>query len=329
VVGKVKRGIPSFYEDVVDYEELSHKEMLKINAAAKKIGWKKALDSITDLEMISPHYIKNPTRADFRFLLSISKGSTILDVGCGMGTHTDVLARLADKVVGIETSLDRLEFTKTRVEQEGLGNVELYQASILEPPFAPGTFDFILFNGLLEWVALGSDANPRETQLAALRKANNLLKPGGVLYIGIENRFAFKQFLGHKDPHSGVRFTGVVPRFIANIMMKVFLKKKENRFFRSYKQKDAYRTYTYSHLGYRKLLREAGFNGIRFFVVRPSYNKQADFADMGSPGALRHFFRNTRLKKLSDVVEKTFLRDLWFKLFAVGYQHFLILAYKS
>ena len=41
-------------------------------------------------------------------------------------------------------------------------------------------------------------------QQNVIRNAYNLLKPGGVLYIGIENKYGLKYLLGEKDDHSGL-----------------------------------------------------------------------------------------------------------------------------
>jgi hypothetical protein len=114
-------------------------------------------------------------------------------------------------------------------------------------------------NGVLEWVPIGHAGNPRQLQVSALRQAFNLLRPGGYIYVGIENRLGFGYFAGYPDPHCGLPFVTVLPRFLAN-------------WYATKKGQDGYRNYLYSSRGYRKLLIEAGFTDVALYLALPSYN---------------------------------------------------------
>lgn len=197
-------------------------------------------------------------RADFRFAIPVTREFRILDAGAGMGRISIPLARVAGSVVAIDQSFLRMKFLKKRAEAEGLLNIETYVSDLFDAPFEDGSFDLIVMNGLLEWIgATDRFVDPREAQLAALRLCKRLLKKGGYLYIGIENRAALAYIKGRD--HSGLRFTSYMPRFVAN-------------WYTIVRKGHPYNTYTYNMEGYRTLLRDAGFGTEDFYLVYPGYN---------------------------------------------------------
>jgi len=250
---KSKDGIPIFTKD--RYWGKSPKEELeKALRVLEEKGWdefKTHFQGKFDVTF-------EENRADWRFPVPISKDSLVLDVGAGMGRSSIPLARVAGKVISVDHSYLRMKFLKKRAEMEGLKNIEVYVGDIFDLPFRKESFDLIVMNGLLEWVgATDLYKSPREAQIASLQICKDLLKKGGSLYIGIENRFALS-YLKAID-HSGLRFTSYMPRFIAN--WYTLLRKGER-----------YNTYTYNVGGYQKLLREAGFSEADFYLVYPGYN---------------------------------------------------------
>jgi hypothetical protein len=119
--------------------------------------------------------------------------------------------------------------------------------------------DLVVMNGVLEWVAEGRAGDPGALQEAALRKVVGLLRPGGYLYLGIENRMCAGGFMGYPDPHCGLPFVTILPRPLA-------------QWYARRKGASGYRNYLYSSRGYRKLLKKAGFTRLEFYVAAPSYN---------------------------------------------------------
>jgi hypothetical protein len=105
-------------------------------------------------------------------------------------------------------------------------------------------------------------------QLDVLRRVRRLLKPSGVVVIGIENRIGFHSFFGRVD-HSGFAFTSLMPRWLASLYMKL----RQPAFHRTLLNSSlGYRTYTYSPRGYQKLLRQAGFQSVDQWWPRDGYN---------------------------------------------------------
>lgn len=250
---KKKDGIPFFSEDV--YWGKSSKEVLEeaLRVIEEK-GWQ---------EFNRRYYGKfdftfEENRADWRFLVPVTKESTVLDIGAGMGRSSIPLARVAGRVVSVDSSFLRMKFLRKRAEKDGLKNIEVYVGDLFKLPFPDESFDVIVMNGLLEYLGMNHDyANPREAQIAGLQICKRLLKKGGYLYIGIENRFALSYIRG--IDHSGLRFTSYMPRFVAN-------------WYCSLRKKRPYDTYTYNVTGYKELLHEAGFHDPDFFLPYPGYN---------------------------------------------------------
>nr|MDQ2933239.1 methyltransferase domain-containing protein [bacterium] len=252
----VKRYTTSdFYWGISPREEIE-----KFNILGREKGYLAAKDEFKFSGRVD--YAENYRRADFHFLLPIKKDAIILDVGSGFGNITIPLAKHHTHVVAVDGSLPLLEYSRVRAESEGLSNIDYIQVDPLENinlPFKPKSFDAIILNGVLEWVGPArTDKSPRDLQLEFLKQLRSLLKDDGILYIGIENRM-FPGWLG-RDPHSKLKGTTIMPRFLANM----YAKRKG--------QKD-YRTYIYSSIGYIKLLRQSGFPLTKFYYPYTTYRE--------------------------------------------------------
>ena len=158
---KVVGGIPLFSED--RYWGKSPKEELE--EAIKVIeneGWDEF--KVRYRNKFDQTFEEN--RADWRFILPISKDFSVLDAGAGMGRISIPLARVARRIVSLDQSYLRMKFLKLRAEKEGLKNIEVYVGDIFDASFPEESFDLIVMNGLLEWVgATTRFHNPREAQI--------------------------------------------------------------------------------------------------------------------------------------------------------------------
>ena len=79
------------------------------------------------------------------------RGRLILDAGCGNGRLTASIARYGAEVVGIDlsSSIERAHQNRRRFAGEHAPLVHFVQANVMEPPFAPSTFDHIHTTGVL------------------------------------------------------------------------------------------------------------------------------------------------------------------------------------
>ena len=258
----IREGIPSF-SDTTTYwgEEFDRNEMREINALARKEGWRVAVDHLVRPKSADrAEYIEASFRADWRFLFPLEKEWRVLDVGAGWGTLSCVFAEITNEVVALESAWERVRFIRSRVEQDSIPNILPLHGTLTAPPLPRSSFDLIALNGVLEWLGWSDTTRsvPR-VQLDHLKTCFDLLKPGGWLYIGIENRYGISSWLGAMD-HSYLKYTSLLPRSLAHLV--TYLKRGHS-----------YRTYTYSPIGYQRLLADAGFSEIHFFATLPTYSR--------------------------------------------------------
>ena len=132
---------------------------------------------------------------------------------------------------------------------------------------------------MLEWLGIfHRELNPGEIQLTNLKDIRRMLKDDGSLYIGIENRISYLNFLGAKD-HGGLRFTALMPRRIADIYCR-------------FRTGQKYRTYTYTLRGYRNLLNKAGFSRIDVYAAIPTYRDVFFLIKAEDLRTMEYFFRH-------------------------------------
>jgi len=105
----------------------------------------------------------------------------ILDAGCGTGLFLEWLKRYtSEQVIGVDISKEALSFCQENKD------VALYQASVVDLPFALESIDLITCNDVLQHLA--------SKDVEVLKEFYRILKPGGLLYLrtNAEQRFAAK-----------------------------------------------------------------------------------------------------------------------------------------
>jgi ubiquinone/menaquinone biosynthesis C-methylase UbiE len=85
---------------------------------------------------------------DARLLLGDRRYRSLLDIGYGSGIFMPELARIAERVVGVDVHNHRQEVARS-LEAIGL-DVELKTASLYELPFSAGAFDAVVCISVLE-----------------------------------------------------------------------------------------------------------------------------------------------------------------------------------
>jgi trans-aconitate methyltransferase len=98
-------------------------------------------------------------------LLKPERGERILDLGCGDGTLTKTLADLGCDVVGIDSSQEMVEASRSL----GL-DVRLADAEHIDSVFEGEKFDAVMSNAALHWIS---------DQYAVVRGVWRVLRPGG------------------------------------------------------------------------------------------------------------------------------------------------------
>ena len=114
------------------------------------------------------------TEKMFRLLPGLPPAPKILDIGCGSGKQTLVLARLAPdaQVTAVDIFQAVLDTLDARAKKAGVADrIKTVRASMDALPFPPGSFDLIWAEGSIFVIGI-------EKGLAAWK---NFLRPGGYL----------------------------------------------------------------------------------------------------------------------------------------------------
>jgi SAM-dependent methyltransferase len=128
----------------------------------------------------------------------------VLEVGCGCGAITRQLGEAFEDVVSVEGSIARARLARLRTRD--LPGVTIICAPFQDIRFTR-KFDAIVCIGVYEYSAsFVSGANPYD---AVLQWFSDLLAPGGVLILAIENQFGLKYITSCREDHLGSRFAGL------------------------------------------------------------------------------------------------------------------------
>ncbi len=123
----------------------------------------------------------------------------ILDAGFGMGGTSAALVSRGATVVAIEFNPHKVTRLQNRILATDRLSVLLGDAQ--QPDFAEATFDWIIFQDVLEHL-------PHPDK--ALANARRILKPNGRLYISTPNRWSLLNLIS--DPHWNLPLVGTLPR---------------------------------------------------------------------------------------------------------------------
>lgn len=99
---------------------------------------------------------------------------SLLDIGTGTGRILEVLARHAERAMGIDQSREMLSVARNNLARAGLGHVEIRQADMYAMPFPSMSVDVVSIHQVLHYA---------EDPAAVLREAARVLAPGGVALI--------------------------------------------------------------------------------------------------------------------------------------------------
>ena len=260
--------VPSFVEEDYYYREVKRHQILNMISLARTMGWRRVT---SETETHIQRYIADPIRTMFLELVSIFPGEKVLDLGAGWGSLSMQIAKRYDaEVFAFDKTLEGLLFLNVVKEQERLSNLHIARVDAADIPMPDKSIDVAIIIGVLEWAGESMKSmSPLQAQLKLLGEIKRLLRKGGRLVVGIENRYGYKYLRGKRD-HSGVRFSSVMPKSLANSYMKA-------RYGREY------RTYIYSESGYRNLfLNQTGFKSMETFVTAPNYRYPEAISDLKS-----------------------------------------------
>jgi len=323
------------------WSEVPVDEMRELIDLARTEGVAAAVLWLADRYPDLAQYLVSKTRIDWLFnCYSPAAAETCLDLGSGWGTLSLLLSGFYREVWSLESVRERVDFQKARLREAAADNVRLLRANMLDLPFEDESFDLVVLNGTLEWTAaMQATGNPRDVQLEFLSGIRRILRPGGAVYVGIENRYGWNYFAGDRD-HSDLRFTSLLPRWAANWAVRFFSSSRDAQLGDKREWDEAnwreYRTWTYSSAGYRKLLHQAGFQDLEVCWAWPSYSFPRYSGPLSDKKSFRLFLSTyfaQRVQVRGDIKSRLFLwlinAPLLGDLLRVSNPSFLIYAYKG
>jgi ubiquinone/menaquinone biosynthesis C-methylase UbiE/uncharacterized protein YbaR (Trm112 family) len=108
------------------------------------------------------------------WLAPSGRAKRLLDLGCGDGANARWLVHFTERLEGCDYNLLRLKRCRNL-----LGNkIQLCLADVHELPYPDDAFDVVFFNHVLEHI---------RDDIAALRSVRRVLRPGGLLVLGVPN----------------------------------------------------------------------------------------------------------------------------------------------
>ena len=217
-----------------------------------------------------------PNRTAWSYLFDLGPESRVLDLGCGTG---GVACRLGKDhhVIAADKSPINAAFVKLRGEQENLPHFQSVCADGVDLPIADAQLDLVCMIGSFEWMPTSwPHEKPETVHSRVLSEVLRVLKPGGSLFLGIENRQYLGFALGVADPHARIRHVSYLDRDRAN---QLSLDLRGEPFLE----------YTYTRGEANALLTNAGFEKVDDYWLRPDYSTPNYIIPLNNDHIIKYF----------------------------------------
>ncbi len=132
-----------------------------------------------------------------RIITSLKKTDKVLDVGCGDGKLTSLMAPHVASITAVDNQKIALQFAKLITDQAQIKNIKWKQDDARNIKEADESFDVVTCFDMVEHV-------PQETAKKVIRELTRILKKGGKLILTTPNRDELRgRIFGHKviDKH--------------------------------------------------------------------------------------------------------------------------------
>src|SRR5579859_2422466 len=141
-------------------------------AWAEDLGYPAELANVPELAVESFAGVANPFS-----LGRLAPGERVLDLGSGAGTDSLVAAQMVGEggsVTGVDMTPEMLAKARSAAVEMGAEHVEFVEAEAEQLPFADGTFDVVISNGVIDLIP---------DKEAVFEQLFRVLKPGGRIQI--------------------------------------------------------------------------------------------------------------------------------------------------
>lgn len=123
------------------------------------------------------------------FASRVAGGRSVLDAACGEGYGSDLMARVARKVTGVDTSAEAIEHARARYPKD---NLEFRQADCCDLPFDADEFECIVSFETIEHL------DRQEEMIGEFRR---VLKPEGFLLISSPDKAVYSDARNFRNEH--------------------------------------------------------------------------------------------------------------------------------
>lgn len=130
--------------------------------------------------------------------------ASLLEIGAGCGALTGLFCRKVNRVVAVE--LSEREAAVNQERNKKYGNLTVINDNFFSIPIKE-KFDYVTIIGAFG--CAGRYDTSEDPYMEMLKKARACLKPGGKLFLAVENRYGLKYFAGAKEDYTGRCFDGL------------------------------------------------------------------------------------------------------------------------
>ncbi|MFC5401172.1 class I SAM-dependent methyltransferase [Cohnella soli] len=131
--------------------------------------WDKTASQYDQIEMKDEQTYRHIIQ---RTKAQLERSNVVLDVGCGTGLISNEVAEDVKEIHAIDISSNMIAIAEKKAKARNIANINYAHATIFDERYKEGSFDVILAFHVLHLL---------EDEHLALRRMNELLKPGGLL----------------------------------------------------------------------------------------------------------------------------------------------------
>jgi SAM-dependent methyltransferase len=201
---------PMTRETSLEHGPISRESLRSLLIAYRAENWKGIQTAEMQLQIVETMLEPNaePVLEQVAQFLTIPPRARILDIGSGVGGFVTACQRLGYRAFGVEPdrigiggSLTSIQIASRRVA------ANVFAAALGEAlPFGDRMFDLVSLNQVVEHVA---------DQMAVLREAARVVRPGGAIYVACPN------YLRFHEPHYKVFWFPFLPRPLARLYLSI------------------------------------------------------------------------------------------------------------
>jgi ubiquinone/menaquinone biosynthesis C-methylase UbiE len=207
-------------------------------------------------------------RTGWKYLLPITKESTVLDFNFGWGGISLSLSCNVKEVISLGPRKEQLIFARYASRFLDRNNISfIHYCNYKTLPFSDDTFDIIVISdlGLIDENNFESCAKKRDV---LLKEINRILKPQGILYISAKNILSYA-FLKSKFLHMEYKLNP----FKLDLNFNGYARKKRSK---------RHEGYVCSLYGLKKTVRKAGFQSFQSLSIVPDKERPAELIDLST-----------------------------------------------